>query len=286
VLVLVPALLGLAAAQPALRSHNGLRIRTDAQAFYVLDTSRSMLAARAPGAPTRLARAKAEAIAIREALPEIPSGVATFTDRVLPDLLPDADPAVFVSTVRRAVAIGEPPPAEDSVVATWLAAIGALGTQNYFPPSATRRLAILFTDGESRPFNPSAVAHDLAQGPGVRLLMVHVWAPGEAVYDRRVREQGYHENPESEAMLESIAAASGGKVFQAGSISAVVRAANAFFGKGPTVIQGESERTRTLAPYVVLVALIVLLGFLVPRLARRQRREAAVPTPDGPRATM
>ena len=136
----MPALLALAASQPALRSTVGLRVRTDAQAIYVIDVSRSMLAAAAPNAATRFARAQAAAIAIRESLPELPSGIATFTDRVLPSLLPDADPAVFVATIRHALAVGEPPPENDSVVATSLGALGALGTQNYFPPTATKRL--------------------------------------------------------------------------------------------------------------------------------------------------
>src|SRR5438132_987613 len=52
------ALLGLAASQPALRSSSSIQVRTDAQALFVIDVSRSMLASRAPGAATRFARAR------------------------------------------------------------------------------------------------------------------------------------------------------------------------------------------------------------------------------------
>ena len=47
----VPALLGLAATQPVLRSTTAVELRTDAEVFFVIDTSRSMLAllARLPG---------------------------------------------------------------------------------------------------------------------------------------------------------------------------------------------------------------------------------------------
>jgi len=50
------ALLGLAAAQPALTDAPLVRTRTDVAALFVLDTSRSMAASLTPSSPTRLAR--------------------------------------------------------------------------------------------------------------------------------------------------------------------------------------------------------------------------------------
>src|SRR3954451_13477788 len=84
-LAAVPVLLGLALAQPVLRSEQTHHVRRDAEAFFVFDTSRSMLAARGPAAPTRLTRAARAALQIHAALPDVPAGVATMTDRVLPD---------------------------------------------------------------------------------------------------------------------------------------------------------------------------------------------------------
>ena len=52
------ALLAVAASQPALAHDSRQRVRTDAQALFVIDTSRSMAAATTPAAPTRLARAE------------------------------------------------------------------------------------------------------------------------------------------------------------------------------------------------------------------------------------
>ena len=158
-LLFVCALLALAAMQPAVRSTTTAKVRTDAQAIFVLDISRSMLAARSPHSPDRLARAKQLATAMREAIPDVPSGVATLTDRVLPSLFPNSDPAVFDATVAHAVGIEQPPPANVcDVIATSLAALGSLGTQNYFPPTARRRLVVALTDGESRPFDARQVA--------------------------------------------------------------------------------------------------------------------------------
>lgn len=270
-LAAVPALLGLAATQPALRSQTNARVRTDAQAFFVVDSSRSMLAARTPGGPTRIDRAKRAAIAIRAAIPDVPSGVATLTDRVLPNLLPNPDPEVFDDTVERAVAVGQPPPQETDVTATTLAALGALGAANFFPATATRRLVVVLTDGESRPFDTRQVARALATGPGIHLVLVHVWAPGEAVYDQDRLEQGYHEAPASGELLDSLAEAAGGAAFGERSLGAAIRAAKADLGTGPTIVQGRDLQTRTLAPYVVLLALLPLLVLIGPRRLGRPK---------------
>jgi hypothetical protein len=284
-LAAVPALLGLAATQPSLRSTTTARVRTDAQAIFVLDISRSMLAASGPTGRSRLARAKADAIAIRDGLPEIPSGVATFTDRILPDLFPDDDLSVFNATVERAVAINAPPPVADNVVATTLGAIGTLGTEDFFPPTATKRLVVVLTDGETRPFDPAVVAHDLASAPGVHLILVHVWARGEDVYDNGHPEQGYHEDDASGAELASLAQASGGAVFGEHEVGAAVARAKADLGTGPTTVHGETERTRTLAPYVALAALLPLLALIglrrrpgLRRVPRSDQRTTAVAT--------
>jgi hypothetical protein len=90
----------------------------------VIDNSRSMLASRAPGGRTRITQARDDAIRIRDQLLDIPSGVATMTDRVLPNLLPVPDRDSFEQTVRQAVQVDDPPPGNDAVTATTLGAGG------------------------------------------------------------------------------------------------------------------------------------------------------------------
>ena len=87
-LAAVPLLLGVAASQPAVRTQHGTRLRTDAQALFVLDVSRSMSASAEPRGRSRLARAREAALRLHSGLTEVSSGVATLTDRVLPDLFP------------------------------------------------------------------------------------------------------------------------------------------------------------------------------------------------------
>jgi len=54
----VAGLLGVAAMQPTLVNRHSKRVRTDAEAFFVLDTSRSMLASLGPDKPDRFERAR------------------------------------------------------------------------------------------------------------------------------------------------------------------------------------------------------------------------------------
>src|SRR5262249_30248305 len=76
--------LAAAAAQPALRADSRTKARTDAQVFFVVDVSRSMLARARRGAPTRFQRAVELALRVRAALPQVPAGVASLSDWLLP----------------------------------------------------------------------------------------------------------------------------------------------------------------------------------------------------------
>ena len=278
-LVAIPLLLALAAMQPALRSTTSERVRTDAEAFFVIDISRSMIASASPDAPTRLERAKQEAITLRNALNQVPSGVATLTDRVLPNLFPNADPNVFFSTVKQTVDLEAPGPTTSNIAATefckaaQVCALGALGTQNFFSPTARQRLMVVLTDGETNHLSTGTLAAALASGPGVHAVFVHVWAKGEAVYAADgSRESGYHEDLTSGQTLKSIAAAVGGKSFSESSLGGAIRAMHADLGTtGPTKVRGKTVRTQTLSPYVVLLALLPLLALLLPSWRRAPR---------------
>ncbi len=258
-LLAVAALLGLTATQPAIRTATGARVRTDAQAIYVFDISRSMLASASPHAATRLERAKKDAIAMRAALSDVPSGVATLTDRVLPELFPAADPTVFDDVVLHATLVDQPPPESTAVVATSLAALGALGDQNYFPPSVHKRLVVVFTDGESRPINLGQLRRRLSEGPGIRLVLVHVWATHESVFSGGFPERGYREDPSSSQTLAAVAHATGGAAYGEDALGSAIAQVRTDLGAGPTQLQGETERIRPLGSYLALVALLPLL---------------------------
>jgi hypothetical protein len=279
-------LLALAASQPALRSTSTVSTRTDAQVLFVIDNSRSMLASRAPGAKERIARARDDAIRLRDELVDIPAGVATLTDYVLPDLFPVPNRDVFDRTVQDVARVGNPPPASDAVQATNLGAIGALGTQSFFPSSVRRRVAIVLTDGESRPFDLGQTARQLR---GVTPIFVHVWGNDERVFDPGgTPETGYHPDAASAASLESLAQAAGGKAYGEGQIDKVAGAVREALRRGPTKPEGLATSTTALGPYVALGALLPLAflfaggGVRKFRASRRaEARPAAVPLPAG-----
>ena len=113
-LLVASALIGLAAAQPVLAQTKTLRVRTDAEVWFVLDVSRSMLAQADTGSPTRLARAKAAASTFRASLSGTPVGIASMTTRVLPHLFPGSNEDVFQTTLDRSLGIERPPPTRES----------------------------------------------------------------------------------------------------------------------------------------------------------------------------
>ncbi|MDX6543648.1 MAG: hypothetical protein QOK32_1251 [Gaiellaceae bacterium] len=257
----VPLLLGLAASQPAVRTQNGTRLRTDAQALFVLDVSRSMLAAGKPGGRTRLARAREATLRLHSELAEIPSGVATLTDRVLPDLFPTGDPAAFDSTVQHMKA-EQPPPQSIELNASTFAPLADVASEGYFTPAARRRLLVVVTDGDSRAFNVSALARALRAGPGISLILIRVWAQGERVFGPSGQPEAYRPDPQSGVALAGLAAAAGGRVFAARDTAGAAAFARSALGSGPTTARGSETRTTPLAPYVAAVSLVPLLFVL------------------------
>jgi hypothetical protein len=253
----VPVLLALAAMQPALRTEEGARVRTDAETLFVFDTSRSMLASAGPNQPSRLARAKALALRMRAAIPSVPAGVATLTDRALPDMFPTEDAATFGSTVRDSVGIELPPPAQTDSVVTTLRPLADVATQGFFTPGLPHKVAVVFTDGEARP-DTSPARQLLSEH--VRVVFVHVWRPGERIFDRDGKaESAYRSDPNSSAVLHQLAASADGRALEEPDAAKAVGTVRTALGTGPTAERGVRPRTRPLAPYVAAVALLPLL---------------------------
>ncbi|HZT91372.1 MAG TPA: vWA domain-containing protein [Gaiellaceae bacterium] len=261
------ALLALAATQPAVETQSAVRARTDAQAFVVVDTSRSMLAAPSPSGETRLARAKTVALALGARVPDVPLGVATFTDRVLPDLFPTSDRGAYDSVVQSLQA-EDPPPEHVNTVATTFDALGALATQGFFPASVAHRAVVLITDGESRPFDPAAVAATL-RSHGIRLAVVRVGSGADRVWKPDgTPEANYRPDPVGARLsVERLDAAAR---VPAGATAASVVAAAA--GRGPTKAVGVGPHTLTLAPVPAVLALLALAWLLGGGILRERLR--------------
>lgn len=262
-LVVVGALLSVAATQPTLVRRLQHRVRTDAEAWFVLDTSLSMKAAVSPDSPTRLERAQALAIRLRAALGDVPVGVASITDRALPHLFPTGDRDSFASTVRKAIGIERPPPSDGfGVRITTLGAIARMATDNFFAPSARHRLLVLFTDGETKPFADANLGATFDQPPGVHSVFVRIWGADEHVWYGRRADPKYRPDPASAGNIQLLAHAAGGTAVDADHFQAAVSAVRAAVGQGPTAVLTEEHRRLDLAPYLAGFAFLPL-GFLL-----------------------
>jgi hypothetical protein len=273
VLVAVPVLLGLAAAQPALVTATSLPQRTDAEAFFVIDVSRSMLAAGRPGGRSRFERARADARRLRDAVPELPAGIAGVSDRLLPYIFPTPDRYAFERTLQRSVGVDRPPPASIDVVSTSLETLGDMISGNFFSNDLRHRVVVVLTDGESNPVSTFRLRQMLVMGPRLDVVIVHVWQPGEAIFrpDGSV-ESSYHPDPSSAQLVRSLASVFGGAAFEESQLADAARTIRADIGTGPVARRDQTRRTRALAPYVALLALLPLGYGLMPGLSGRLRR--------------
>ena len=283
-LAAVPGLLGIAAAQPVVETTRRAPERTDAQAFVVVDVSRSMLAAGGPGAPTRFERARDIALELRESAPEVPFGVASITDRVLPHLFPTTDAALYASTLRRALDVEKPPPGAFYLThATNLNSLRALPEKGYFPASAKQRVLVVLTDGETQALEPG-LEEAFRRRPRVETVFVHVSRPDERIYETGIAEGGYRTDPGSAASLDRTAALVGGRVFGEDDTAGLTSAVRELVGAGQTVNRRQETGRIGLMPFLTALALVPLAFVLLRRnvwFERRRRRvsEAAPARP-------
>ena len=261
----VAGLIALAATQPIVETERTVSERTDAEAFVVVDVSRSMLAAAGADAPTRLERARLVAERLRQRLPQVPIGVLSLTDRVLPHLFPTTDGTVFVATLEQALGIERPPPALFfSTRATSLDALEGIPQRDYYSRSARKRLLVVLTDGESQEVTADLLRRAYSRRPAIETYFVHVWGAEEAIYETGIAERGYEPDRTSVRVLADVASQVSGRVFTETEADELEAAAKAFVGSGATrerVIEGDR---RALMPFVTLLALLPL-GFVLYR---------------------
>ena len=90
----------------------------------------------------RMERAQRFGLRMRRRLTELPSGVASLTDRVLPHLFPTADEEVFTAAVEQSVGVDRPASRAMDQVTTLFAAFDSMPGDTFFSsrrPRARRR---------------------------------------------------------------------------------------------------------------------------------------------------
>jgi von Willebrand factor type A domain len=256
-LVLGSVFLGLAAAQPVFEWTSDRRVRTDAEAFVVLDVSRSMLAHRDLDEPMRIERAKAAATALRASLSDVPVGIASLTDRVLPHLFPSTDQEVFEATLERSLGVEQPPPRSSFATgATSLNALATLRGLRFYTPRSTARLAIVLTDGESQPVANARLGGLFQREPAIEIVFVQFWGEDERVFSRGVPEPQYRPDPSARAVLDRLAASMKGAVYTERQLGSATGKSRELLGDGPSVVEGRQAGQLELAPYLAAAALL------------------------------
>jgi hypothetical protein len=272
----VGVLLGLAAAQPLVERSAERKVRSDAEAYVVLDVTRSMLARQGLRGQMRIERAKHVAEELRATLPDVKVGVASLTNRVLPHLFPSADQDVFRATLEKSVGVERPAPGTGFIIApgqvssrnaTVLAALVGMGTQGFFSPEARKRVVVVLTDGESPDVSADRVGSSFRRA-GIQAVFLRLWGFGERVFTNGDAEPQYRPDPQSRAILESLAAATGGRAFDEADLAGAERKVHEDLGTGPAEAEARERGHRLpLAPYLAAVA-VLPLGLL---LWRRDR---------------
>ncbi len=254
----VVGLLALAAAQPVRSERHSSSVRSDAEVFVVVDSSRSMGAAAGPQSPTRFARARGLALELRRDLPEVRVGLASLTDRVLPHLFPSHDVADYRATLDHALGIDRPPPLRRGRgTTTSLASLASLGNANYFPGSTRKRIAVVLTDGESVPASAGRLRAQLEAGK-VNVVFVQIWRPGERVYTPDGPDLRYRADPGAPAAMQKLGLELGVPVYADAQEAPVAARVRELVGRGPRVEVPSHTTIRPLSPYLALAAVLPL----------------------------
>jgi hypothetical protein len=295
-----------AAAQPVLHTTEGRRQRTSSEVVFVVDVSRSMLAAAGPEGPTRLDRARDVVRSLRAAVDDVPAGLSGLTDRVLPYAFPTGDERTFDRTLERSVTDEAPPPQQANVVATTFEPMAAVGRDGFFSPGTRFRTCVLVTDGEARSGedasdggggglppslpslapapsgagsgaepapDPAASGAALAGSSGCRLVAVRVGSDSDRIYGGSGGvEPEYRPDSAAASKLERFAEAAGGSVFDEGDLAGASRALRAAARQGPVENAVRQESRRALAPYLAALAALLAIASALPRIVRKDLR--------------
>jgi uncharacterized protein (DUF58 family) len=261
----VAGFLALAATQPLVGRTSARHVRSDAEVLLVVDVSRSMLARDGLEAPSRLERAKSAGVRLRASLPSIPVGIASMTNRVLPHLFPSAGEDVFEATLERAIGIERPPPGSSFLApnqpvatnATSLASLADVGTQRFYSPAATHRLLVVLTDGESTQVSEAAVGRSLRRA-GIETVFVQFWDADEQVFTKGAPEVQYKPDPAARSILDRLATATRGSVYDEESLEPAIGKARDLLGSGPIVAQPHRPDQVALAPYLAAAVFLPL----------------------------
>jgi hypothetical protein len=252
----------IGAAQPVLERERTRSVRSDAEAFFVFDTTRSMKASSSAGSETRFERARRLGKRMRFALRDLRVGVASLTDRVLPHLFPTANDQSFLLTLDDTLGIERPASVQrGNGLGSSLQAFTGLPEQGFFADRARYRLLVIFTDAESRPFN-TALLRDAYRGSNIEPILIRLGSSSERVYDDGVADLIYRPEEGAEENAASFADVTGGAAFDEDELGSAIEAARRAAGTGGARAELKAIEPTSLASYAFAAAFLPLAFLL------------------------
>jgi hypothetical protein len=275
-LLLLGALVAAAAAQPAIRKSASVPMRADAELYLTFDVTRSMLARSALDKPVRFERARVLAREIHGGLLDVPTGVATLTNRMMPLLFPTGDERGVSAVLANSVRIMQPQPARLTAPrATQLGALTLAADRSYYNPEAKRRALVVFSDLDTDYFSLEATLK-LLRDHDIEPFVVRVAAAGEQIFDEKGRVLAYR--PTSTVSVAQLKRA-GWHAFQENEAQRVVSEVKTYLGTGTMRGNGLIQSQRNVAMYVALLALLLVAALTVPGLRKVTRLPTRAPRP-------
>lgn len=252
----------LGAAQPVIENERVRTVRSDAEAFFVFDTTGSMQASVASGGETRFDRARRLGKRMRSELPELRVGVGSLTDRLLPHLFPTGNDRSFQATLDKSIGVERPASIQrGNALASSLDAFVGLRRAQYFAPGTKQRLLVVFTDAESRPINAARLRRSFRRSD-ILTVLVRVGSDDERVFVNGVADPRYRPRPDAVLAADTFAEVTGGRAFDEGELDeAIATARRAMREEGPRTETTEVEPT-PLAAYAFAAAFLPLAFLL------------------------
>jgi hypothetical protein len=174
--------------------------------------------------------------------------------------MPTTDQTLFDRTVEQSVAVDQPPPSQQyKDRATTFDALIPLVESHFYTQGVQRRLLVVYTDGESARISPVL---RLTLHRRVTPIFVHVWEPGERIFDHGKVDPRYAADPTSSQALNDVAAIAGGRAYAESDRGAVASAARSAVGHAGTRTHIAAYARIALAPWFILVG-ILPLGYLL-----------------------
>jgi hypothetical protein len=282
---LAAALVTLAATRPAIEVRHAQQVRTDAEAYIVVDTSVSMLAREKLAEDTRIDRARTLVRDLTRRLPDdVPVGLAAMPQGLVPLLAPTPDRGALLDVADGRLFVGSVPtrPMSDAFdddadgrdapsrrVSTSFEALGTLALAPFFDQRATRRVVLLLTDGESASLDRGTVGKLLGY-VGIKLVAVRIGGSGDRLWltrnGRQVRDIGYAPLLEGVGDLSALATSLGGHLYQEDEIGEAAAHVRSLLDEGPRMAAGTTRTEIAIGPYLALASLPLAAFVLAPLL--------------------